>query len=441
MITRLTPLLERTLMQQPLVPVIIKTRGNSSFIRTRDLILEMSARFQSDRPFFRSLREQVPSIFNLFKELPMFKMVASILPRDFVLDLSHDPNVERIYPDQQVHVLQPIIEPYVFTYKNGRKLEFVTTEQTRELLGVRIAEKLGFDGTGITVAVIDTGAERKHEQLKGKMRFVTTMPQVRDDNGHGTHVATTIAGKLGIDEFMSKRMGREVRAMGMAPGAFILALKSLGWIVGTGSTSNIIEAIEIAISERAPIISMSLGGESKTSRPEDDPFYEVTNKVVKKGIIPVVAAGNAGPDKNTIGSPGAMPNVLTVGAHDPVTGEIASFSSRGPTNWGDTKPDVTAPGVNIYSGATGILDWSGDKTPQGYTPMSGTSMATPHVSGIVALMVQMHKKILGKELTVHEIKQMMQQLGKTKDNISGWGPINIQKYITWLSTQYGVEFK
>ncbi|GAH37813.1 unnamed protein product, partial [marine sediment metagenome] len=111
----------------------------------------------------------------------------------------------------------------------------------------------------------------------------------------------------------------------------------------------------------------------------------------------------------------------------------------GPTNWQDIKPDVVAPGVNVDSAIVGVLDTSGDGVPSRFSPISGTSMATPHVAGLVALMVECHGRVLSKKLTVEEIKRMMSELGLEKNNTVGWGAITWETYEKWVSSQYGVE--
>jgi subtilisin family serine protease len=176
---------------------------------------------------------------------------------------------------------------------------------------------------------------------------------------------------------------------------------------------------------------------------EEDPFYPVMKKLIESGVVPVVAAGNEGPEPGTIGTPGWLEDALTVGAYDPITGEVAKYSSRGPTRDGRVKPDVVAPGGGypdhgIDSAIVNLLDRAGDGVPNRYSPIQGTSMATPHVAGLVALMVQAHRELLGRDLGVDEVKRMMEALGHSKNNDAGWGAITWQLYEQWLETQYGV---
>jgi len=230
-----------------------------------------------------------------------------------------------------------------------------------------------------------------------------------------------------------------VECEGVAPRCDLLAVKCLGYVIGMGSTSGIIDALDMSLVHGADVVSLSLGGPSEGMTADEDPYYTVMQKVVDEGVIPVVAAGNEGPGSKTVGSPGCMPSVLTVGAYDPITGKMADFSSRGPTNWGDVKPDVVAPGVSVNSAIVGVLDTSGDGMFSRYSNLSGTSMATPHVSGIVALFCEAHKKLLGQQLTVDEIKSMLNAFGMDKSNLYGWGNITWRMYERWLSSEHGIE--
>lgn len=210
-------------------------------------------------------------------------------------------------------------------------------------------------------------------------------------------------------------------------------------VIVHNSTSNIISAIDMSLERKADIISMSLGGDVETENPQDDPYYSVFEEAVKEGVIPVVACGNSGPGSGTVGTPGALPQPITVGAYDPVRGSIAEYSSRGPAPWGTVKPDCVAPGSSIDSGICGVLDTSGDGVPSRYSPISGTSMATPHCSGLLALMMEAHRKVLGKRLTVAEVKDMLQSLGHEKSNQDGWGKIDWNMWLQWLSSKYSIE--
>ena len=442
---RLSKPLERKLHSINIAPVIVKTKTNVEDV-WRDYLPYDASR--SLRPF----RLQILNNMYIERVNPMgyfgligaFKMFTGLFDRDIIETLADDKRVEKVYLDRINYVLYRVPPEGIYTI--GKK-RFTSTYWTRRLIGADKAEEKGITGNGVKVAVIDTGIQIYHKQIGrrgGRVRFYTVMPTQRiDSNGHGSWVATCIGGALEVDEGLSNVVGRKVYVQGIAPNTFIVAIKALGYVIGVGTTSQIIKALEIAVKNKVDVINMSLGGPTEVDNPEDDPYYNVMKTVVENNIIPVVAAGNEGPEPKTISSPGSMPQVLTVGAWDPINDKIADFSSRGPTPWGDIKPDVVAPGVNIDSGLTGILDYTFDKMPNRFSPLSGTSMATPHVAGLVALMREAHAKVLEETLTVDEIKKMMSEHAKEKgiekDNNMGWGMITWDIYEWWLKTQYGVE--
>jgi len=402
------------------------------------------------QPFVEEVKELFPRLMAPammpFTPYPMrvinrFDMVAAILPREIIFRLAENPSVEKIYHDQTMYALfRTVPEEGIFKapHKVTKEIEFTSTKWTKKLVGADMANKKGFNGRGILVSITDTGASRVHEQTR-RVDFESTMKQYRDENGHGTHCTSTVGGQEATDEYLSQRSGRRVLCEGMAPECGLLAVKCLGYYLGMGSTSNIIDALAISLDRGASVISMSLGGTSMTETPQEEPYYKVMDETVKYGAIPVIAAGNEGPGSNTIGAPGCLPQVLTVGAYDPIRGNVADFSSRGPTNWGEVKPDVVAPGVNVDSAIVGVLDTAGDGVPSRFSPISGTSMATPHVAGLVALMMECHGRVLDRKLTVEEIKRMMSELGLEKNNTVGWGAITWEIYERWLSTTYGVD--
>ncbi|WP_231618803.1 S8 family peptidase [Nonomuraea sp. SBT364] len=240
----------------------------------------------------------------------------------------------------------------------------------------------GFDGTGTTVAVLDTGVDGAHPDLAGKVadrRDFTGENATGDPHGHGTHVASTIAGSGAASEGRSK---------GVAPGATVVDGRVLGGD-GSGQLSWIIDGMEWAAGEkRAGIVNMSLG-----SPDSGGPLTEAVGALSRQyGTLFVVAAGNDGCD-GCVGTPGDAPDALTVGAVDRED-KLAVFSNRGPIAATlAVKPDVTAPGVGIVAARTG-----GTAQDQPYTAMSGTSMATPHVAGAAALLRQARPGITGPEL-------------------------------------------
>ncbi|WP_433376715.1 S8 family serine peptidase [Streptosporangium sp. CA-115845] len=257
------------------------------------------------------------------------------------------------------------------------------------LIGAPEAWKAGFDGSGTTVAVLDTGVDATHPDLAGRIadsRSFVDGQEVTDGHGHGTHVAATVAGS-GAASGGSRK--------GVAPGARLVIGKVLG-DSGSGNFSGIIAGMEWAATEaKAKIISMSLGG---TPTAGTDPMSQAVEDLsASTGTLFVIAAGNTGPGRETIGTPGAAASALTVAATDK-SDKLAGFSSRGPrAGDGALKPDIAAPGVGIVAArAAGTA--LGSPVDDRHTSLNGTSMATPHVAGAAALLAQKHPGWNGQRL-------------------------------------------
>ncbi|WP_330306934.1 MULTISPECIES: S8 family serine peptidase [unclassified Streptomyces] len=250
-------------------------------------------------------------------------------------------------------------------------------------IGAPKAWAAGYDGKGVKIAVLDTGVDATHPDLKDQViaaKNFSTSADATDKFGHGTHVASIAAG-TGV------KSGGKYK--GVAPGAKILSGKVLS-DDGYGDDSSILAGMEWAADQGADVVNLSLGG---GDTPEIDPLEAEVNKLSEeKGILFAIAAGNDGDfGEQTIGSPGSAADALTVGAVDD-NDKLASFSSRGPGLDGAIKPDVTAPGVDITAAAApgSLIDKEVGEKPPGYLTISGTSMATPHVAGAAAILKQEH---------------------------------------------------
>lgn len=258
-------------------------------------------------------------------------------------------------------------------------------------------------GEGVSVAVLDSGATPGHPDLEPAIAlvqdFTGSASGYSDQNGHSTHCCGIIAAR-----------DNEGGVVGIANQCSLLVGKVLG-DDGSGASSWIAKGIRWAVDNKADIISMSLGS------PYPDPQMKAAiDYAVGKGVIVVCAAGNEGPGDNTTGFPGGFDNVISVGAIDQ-SKRIAMFSSRG-------KVDIAAPGINILS------DWP----PRSVASLSGTSMACPHVVGVIALMIAKHKKF-GGATPVRTPQQVIEHLLKTavdagtpgKDPAYGWGIVDPAK--------------
>ncbi|MDR3668985.1 MAG: S8 family serine peptidase [Ignavibacteriaceae bacterium] len=238
----------------------------------------------------------------------------------------------------------------------------------------------GNKGDSIKVAILDTGIDYLHPALGkgfgpgfkviGGYDFVNKDNDPMDDNGHGTHVAGIVAANTDSIK-------------GVAPNALLLAYKVLD-ASGTGSESNIIAGIERVVDpnndgnsdDKVDVANMSLGGLGDPN----DALSTAVNNAVSIGVVFCIAAGNSG-KYGTIGSPGCAADAITVGSTDK-SNYLSYFSSKGPTTDAYTiKPDILAPGSNIKS--TYLND--------SYQILSGTSMATPHIAGVCALIKKQHK--------------------------------------------------
>lgn len=253
-------------------------------------------------------------------------------------------------------------------------------------------------GRGVKVAVLDTGVDAKHEDLSGQIDELRdfTGSGEEDRNGHGTHVCGIIAAKA-----------NGVGVVGVAPESRLVVGKVLG-NDGAGSSEWIARGIEWAASAGAKIISMSLGSSSRDSR-----IHDAIKAVVSSGVIVVAAAGNSGP--GTVNYPGAYPEVVCVGAIDAL-GRVAGFSST------NQEVDVVGPGVNVYSTIPGNR----------YAKMSGTSMATPFVAGVLALMVS------EAPVKPHDVLRMLSwssaDAGKSGfDPEYGWGIIHASALVSGVA--------
>lgn len=256
----------------------------------------------------------------------------------------------------------------------------VNLEESVPQTGAPEAWAAGYDGTGITVAVLDTGIDETHPDIGDKVLAAENFTETEttaDGHGHGTHVAATVAGTGDASDGLRK---------GVAPGADLLVGKVLD-DRGNGQQSWIIAGMEWAAAEGADVISMSLGGGATDGT---DPMAEAVNTLTEEqDVLFVIAAGNSGSGEQTVESPGTADAALTVGAVDKDS-ELASFSSRGP-RVGDyaIKPDITAPGVGIVAARASDTSM-GTPVDDLYTSANGTSMATPHVAGAVAILSQQH---------------------------------------------------
>jgi serine protease AprX len=281
---------------------------------------------------------------------------------------------------------------------------------------------LGFTGKGIGVAVLDSGIDGTHPDLTLGKRTVQNVKIVDDtvtnfinpvylenlpdtDNlgGHGTHVASTIGGDGSASGGKYKGVAPESNLVGISAGATILitsALEGFDWVLANKDRYNL------------QVVSNSWGASAAAFDP-NDPINVASKAVHDKGITVVFAAGNDGPGDNTLNPYSVAPWVIGVAAGSKTDSTLADFSSRGIPGDSTYHPTVTAPGVDIIAAkakesvlAPLSLQNDLNMVPLQYLPyyttMSGTSMATPHISGVLALMEQANPN-----LTPDQAKQLL----------------------------------
>lgn len=323
--------------------------------------------------------------------------IAANIPIKAIYGLSHNPKIDIIEPDAEVYAMGQVT-PW------GIKRIKAPAVHVNDI-----------DGTGINVAIIDTGIDYTHPDLaanyKGGYDFVNGDNDPMDDAGHGTHVAGTVAA---IDN--------DIGVIGAAPGVNIHALKVLG-ANGGGTYSDVISALQWAVNNNIDVASMSFGG-SFNSRT----LNRACDKAYKSGLLIVAAAGND--YMGAVSYPAAYSSVIAISA----TGEtdtLASFSNIGP------QIELAAPGVRINSTTIGG-GYSGDS-------WSGTSMATPHVTGTVALLLttSVPAEYDANGNNVWDPAEIRQRLTDTatdlgvagKDNYYGYGLINATAAVKFTSTE------
>ncbi|GAA2513581.1 serine protease [Winogradskya humida] len=291
-------------------------------------------------------------------------------------------------------------------------------------IGAPAAWQAGLTGAGMKVAVLDSGVDATHPDLAGRVeeKNFTTAPG-GDQVGHGTHVASTIAGS---------GTASNGKYRGVAPDATILSGKVCG--DQFCEDSAILAGMQwAAVEQHARVVNLSLGGPDFDG---DDPLEEAVNTLsASTGALFVIAAGNEGPSASTVGSPGSADAALTVAAVDK-SDVTAEFSSRGP-RVGDAaiKPDIAAPGVDIVAAraaGTSIGEPAAD-FPDTYMTLSGTSMATPHVAGAAALLAQAHPEWDGARLKGTLIASSA-RTGDGRAFEQGAGRVDVARAITQVMT-------
>ncbi|GAA1727290.1 S8 family serine peptidase [Isoptericola hypogeus] len=255
-------------------------------------------------------------------------------------------------------------------------------------IGAPRAWEAGHTGQGVTVGVVDTGIDAAHPDLDEGVVAATrdfTGSGAGDQVGHGTHVASIVAGSGEASDGANR---------GVAPGARLLDAKVL--TPEGGDTSWVIDGMEWAAEQGADVLNLSLGEPGHYTDGSDPASLAVDALSEEYGLLAVAAAGNEGPEPGTIPTLGTASSALTVAAVDDAD-RVADFSSVGPRTDGALKPDIAAPGVGIVAAraAGTTLDEPVDDL---HVAASGTSMAAPHVAGAAAVVASARPDLTGQEL-------------------------------------------
>lgn len=339
-------------------------------------------------------------------ELPLINSLAVELPSEALLKMIPEVRVKMVWPDVKATPCLDVAVPAI---------------------GADQAHQAGLTGKGVVVAVIDTGIAPHDDLMKPEPRIVGWYDLVNgknepyDDEGHGTHVAGIIAGN-GYES--------EGKYTGVAPGALLVGVKALDQR-GSGPISRVIAGIQWVVEHkeeyRIKILNLSLGAPPEEGY-RTDPASKAVDAAWRAGLLVCAAAGNMGPRRRTITTPGISPRVLTVGSiNDQGTipredDVINEFSSRGPTIDRLSKPDLVAPGANITS----------LKVDGGYVAQSGTSMATPMVAGAAALLWEKNPT-----LSSNRIREILVATAEDRGYnrlIQGAGYLNINAALEKLAT-------
>lgn len=298
---------------------------------------------------------------------------------------------------------------------------FAQTSIAKQVMNIDLLANQGFAGKGITIAFIDTGIGSHLDFLVPKNRIILFKDFINheevpyDDNGHGTFVISVAAGS----GLLSGR-----KYSGIAPEANIIALKALDSKGETGAFT-ILEAMQWVFDNHRKynikVVCMSFGSQPLES---GDPLIAGAEALWNEGVIVVAAAGNSGPERETIKSPGVSSKIITVGALDDGRDDsgnfdrskfkIAEFSSRGPA-YNFFKPDLIASGVN--------LTCASNREKEFYTKMSGTSVATPLIAGVSALLAEKFKNISPIDVKGLLIRNCTRLTGDR--NMEGFGYFNL----------------
>ncbi len=408
---------------EPLRIIVILKRGMASPPTSRAAqVRTLRGTYERDIASLRPLLDEAASNGALLarRDLWIIHGIALTAKPSLVRRLIASPMVAEVRLD---HLRQYLPSPPTPDFAGGqvtpwgKEVSATETELPWGVARVRAPETwttLGISGTGAVVALFDTGTSYVHPEVAANYRgnlghglydhAGSWFDAVRggvypyDDHGHGTHVAGTAVGQT----------------VGVAPGAKWIAVKGLSG-EGKGYDSWLHAGFQWLLAPNgdpslAPdVVNCSWGNDNGYLTT----FQEDVAQLMAAGILPIFAVGNNGMSAYTVGSPASLRGVFSVGASDPYD-EIAFFSSRGPSPWGEVKPAIVAPGIQVRSAVPGGIYYDAD----------GTSMATPHVVGVAALLRGVSPTLAVPRMTAFLTTTARPLSSTIPNNESGWGLVD-----------------
>ena len=293
--------------------------------------------------------------------------------------------------------------------------------RAKQVIHWGIEANQGLTGNGVGVAVLDTGIYPHIDFGQRIAAFYDVIRKRRepyDDNGHGTHISAIIGGS---------GEASDGRYCGVAPGCHIISVKVLD-SKGGGYASDVLMGLRWIREHKemlgVRVVNISVGSYSRRNMGENSALVRGVDAAWDDGLVVVVAAGNNGPGRMTVTTPGISRKVITVGCSDDdkevnVMGtKMVDYSGRGPTGACVCKPEILAPGASIISCCNELCR---------YSVKSGTSMSTPIVAGAIALLLEKYPTMSNRDVKLR-LRERAVDLGLPR-NRQGWGLLDVERLL------------